>query len=67
MPVDFELKSLDGQVIHNVSAFTAEKVTGGREIVDWDQYSSKWKHLREIAFPNIDRTTTVDLLIGVIE
>ena len=65
MPVDFELKSLDGQVIHNVSAFTTEKVTGDMEVVDWNQYASKWKHLREITFPNIDRTTTVDLLIGV--
>ena len=65
MPVDFELKSLDGQVIHNVSAFTTEKVTGNMEVVDWNQYASKWKHLREITFPNIDRTTTVDLLIGV--
>ena len=35
------------------------------EVVDWNQYASKWKHLREITFPNIDRTTTVDLLIGV--
>ena len=35
------------------------------EVVDWNQYASKWKHLREITFPNINRTTTVDLLIGV--
>ena len=65
MPVDFELKSLDGQVIHNVSAFNTEKVTGDMEVVDWNQYASKWKHLIEITFPNIDRTPMVDILIGV--
>ena len=39
MPVDFELKSLDGQVIHNVSAFTTEKVAGDMEVIDWNQYA----------------------------
>ena len=65
VPVDFELKSLDRQVIHNVSTYTTEKVTRDMEVVVWNQYASKWKDLREITFPNIDRTTTVDLLIGV--
>ena len=65
MPVDFELKSLDGQVIHNVSAFTTKKVTGEMEVVDWNQYASKWKHLKEITFPKVERRTTLDLLIGV--
>ena len=55
MPVDFELKSLDGQVIHNVTAFTTKKVTRDMEVVDWNQYASKWKHLKEITFPKVEK------------
>jgi hypothetical protein len=65
MPVKFELKSLDGKVTHNVSAFTTEKVTGDMEVIDWNEYAGRWDHLKKIEFPKIGQKSTVDLLIGV--
>jgi hypothetical protein len=46
MPVEFELKSLDGKVTHNVSAFTTEKVTGDMQVIDWNEYAGRWDHLK---------------------
>ena len=65
MPVEFELKSLDGEVTHHVNAFTTEKVTGDMEVVDWNKFAKRWDHLKNINFPKIHQKSTVDLLIGV--
>ncbi|PFX31939.1 hypothetical protein AWC38_SpisGene3221 [Stylophora pistillata] len=62
--VEFTISSLNGKVSKQASAYTTERVTGNKEVVDWRQYQSKWKHLQDIEFPQAGPRTTVDVLIG---
>ena len=48
-----------------MEAFTTTRVTGNMQIIDWNQHSKKWNHLKEIKFPNIGPRPMVELLIGV--
>ena len=61
-PVNFKLKSLDGNVSVNVNAYTANRVTGN---LDWNKYKKRWVHLQNIDFPRTEKRPTVDILIGV--
>ena len=36
-----------------------------RQVVDWNLYKAKWKHLKGIKFPQVGPRPIVDLLIGV--
>ena len=50
-PVNFELLSVDCKVNMNVTAYTANSVTGDMTVIDWNEYRSKWPYLRKINFP----------------
>ena len=50
-PVSFELLSVDRKVNMNVTAYTANRVTGNMPVIHWNEYSSKWPYLRKIDFP----------------
>ena len=50
-PVNFELLSVDCKVNMNVTAYTANRVTGDMTVIDWNEYRSKWPYLRKINFP----------------
>ncbi|MCG8076809.1 MAG: DUF1759 domain-containing protein, partial [Candidatus Thiodiazotropha taylori] len=66
-PVDIELESLSGDASVNVTAFTANRVTGDMEAVNWNKYKDRWPHLKNIQF-DFQCTSTrpiVDLLIGL--
>ena len=63
-PVKFELESLDGNVRMNVSAFTANRVTGTMTVVDWYKYKKQWPHLKSIDFQRCATKPIVDILIG---
>ena len=63
--VEFRITSLSGELSKEVSAYTAERVTGDMEVVDWRKYRTKWGHLKDIKFPQVGPRTMVDLLIGV--
>ena len=62
--VALQLESLDGSVNENISALTVDDITGNMETIDWNQYSSKWGHLKGINFPQIGSKTKIDILIG---
>ncbi|XP_052281199.1 uncharacterized protein LOC127878708 [Dreissena polymorpha] len=64
-PVKFEIRSVNGSVKINVAAYTANKVTGDMEVVDWNKYQRKWPHLRDVTFPKATTRPIVDILIGV--
>ena len=64
-PVNFKLESLDGNVSMNVSAYTANKVTGNLTVVDWNSYKRRWAQLKNIDFPRTATRPIVDILIGV--
>ncbi|CAB4034781.1 Hypothetical predicted protein, partial [Paramuricea clavata] len=65
MPVEFKLESLDGKVNTTMEAYTTEKVTGDMKVVNWNQYATKWSHLKDIEFPVIASKPFVDILIGL--
>jgi hypothetical protein len=65
MPVEFKLESLDGKVNTTMKAYTTEKVTGDMKVVNWNQYATKWSHLKDIEFPVIASKPFVDILIGL--
>lgn len=64
-PVNFELKSLDGNVSVNVNAYTASRVTGNLAVVDSNKYKKRWVHLQNMNFPRTAKIPIVDILIGV--
>ena len=64
-PVEVDLESLDGNVKTTINAFTAERVTGNMNVIDWGKYARKCTHLKGIRFPNLGIRPRVDLLIGI--
>lgn len=65
MPVEFELQGVNGRVSEKITAFTAERVTGNMEVIQWNKFSYKWQHLKALDFPNPGTRPIVDLLIGI--
>ena len=65
MPVEFELESLNGLVDMKMSAFTAARVTGNMNVVEWSDLARKWEHLRGIEFWRVGPRPIVDILIGL--
>ena len=63
-PVNFELESVNGNVKLNVSAFTANRVTGSMTVVDWYKYKKQWPHLKSLDFQRCASEPIVDILIG---
>ena len=64
-PIEFELESLDGNVKTSICPFTAKRVTGNMNVIDWGMYVTKCTYLKGIQFPNPGIRPIVDLLIGV--
>ena len=52
-PVNFELKSVNGQSERENVAYTASMVTGNMTVVDWNKYRMKWQHLKMLTFGNL--------------
>ena len=65
MPVEFDLQSMDGNSSARISAFTATRVTGDMQTVDWKRQDRKWRHLQGIHFPNLSPQPFIDMLIGI--
>lgn len=63
--VEFMINSMDGRVLKQASAYTTERVTGDMQVLNWNLYKTKWKHLERIKFPQVGPRPIVDLLIGV--
>ena len=63
-PVDFEIESVNGNVRMNVSAFTANRVTGAMTVVDWCKYKKQWPHLKSVDFQRCASKPIVDILVG---
>ena len=65
MPVELGLESTDGNIDMILSAYTATKVTGDLQVVDWQKVGSSWSHLQSIDFPKTVSPPIVDILIGM--
>ena len=63
-PVNFSLRSLDGSLSKDVTAYTAKEVTGNLQAIPWEQIKQKWSYLAKISFPII-KSRQVDMLIGL--
>ena len=63
-PVNFLLRSLDGNLSKDVTAYTAKEVTGNLQAIPWEQIKQKWSYLPKISFPII-KSRQVDMLIGL--
>ena len=64
-PINVRLKSINGKVSIDVTAYTANRVTGSMPVVDWNSYKRKWPHLRNIDFPRSFSRPIADVLIGL--
>ena len=63
--VNFELQSVYGKVSYKVNAYTTSRVTGDMNVIDWNEYSMKWPHLRSIKFPLNAKSPIVNILLGL--
>ena len=63
-PVNFLLRSLDGNLSKDVTVYTAKEVTGNLQVTPWEQIKQKWSYLAKISFPVI-KSRQVDMLIGL--
>ena len=61
--VHFELESVNGNVNMNVTAYTANRVTGNLNVVDWSNYKKRWPYLEKLDFPLNTSRPIVDILI----
>ena len=64
-PVDVTVESVTGDAKFEVTAYTANRVTGTMSAFDWTQYAQRWPHLQRINFPKIAKRPHVDVLIGL--
>ena len=51
--VEFTINSLDGGVHKQASTYTTERSTGNMQVLNWNLYKTKWKHLKHIKFPQM--------------
>ena len=63
--VEFTINSLDGRVDKRASAYMTERVMGNMQVLNWNMYKAKWKHLEHIKFLQVEPRPIVYLLIGV--
>lgn len=63
-PVKCTIENMENTFKCEISAFTAERVTGNLQVTDWSKHAHAWKHLQSIPFQKIGAHTTVDILIG---
>jgi len=62
---EFAINSLDGRVHKQASTYTTERVTDNMQVLNWNLYKTRWKHLEPIKFPQVGPRPSADLLIGV--
>ena len=65
IPVECGIESLDGRINMNITAFTANRVTGNMKAVNWARYTKNWNHLKDIKFRYLGPRRIVDILIGI--
>lgn len=63
--VKFEIESTDGTFSKETEAQTVKHVTGNLKVIDWEQEKSRFKHLRNINFPTVNKKPQIDMLIGL--
>ena len=53
--VSLELKSTNGKIKREITAFTTSNVTGDLQALPWLKTRANWKHLSDIPFPKVKR------------
>ena len=64
-PVEFRLRSMNGQVNIVIEAFTINDITGDLKTVNWKAINRNWDHLGGVSFPQVNSRNKFDMLIGV--
>ena len=64
-PVEFTLRSMNGQVNIVIEGFTINDVTGNLKTVNWKAINRNWDHLRGVDFSQVNSRSKIDMLIGV--
>jgi len=62
--VKFKLEDVNHEAQFSIEALTVDSVTGSLPVVNWEQRKWDYDHLKDINFPEVDKTK-VDLLIGM--
>ena len=64
-PVQFTLRSMNGQVNTVIEAYAISDVTGDLKTINWKAINRNWDHLRGINFVQVNSRTKTDILIEV--
>ena len=65
MPLEFDLKSIDGKVDMKIHACTGDRVTASMKAINSRSFANKWNHLKGITFPIVGARPVIDILIGI--
>ena len=63
--VEFGIRSLDCVTHKKASAYTTKRVTGNMQVIEWNLYKTKWRHLKDINSLPVGPCPIADVLIGV--
>ena len=62
--VEIGIESVDGKVDNVIVAKTSQKICGRMKPTNWVKIQNRWDHMREIPFPKLAQTHTIDVLLG---
>ena len=62
--VNIGIKSVDRKVDSVIVARTPQKICGRMKPTNWMKIQDRWDHLREIPFPKLAQSHTIDVVLG---
>ena len=65
MPVELMVESLDGKMKEDISVLTVKQVTGGMNVINWNEHKNNWSHIKDIQFPEPSSKKFIDILLGM--
>ena len=62
-----EICSTSGQFRTSIGVYVIKDLSGASTKIDWSTTKHKWKHLKNVPFPNVSRRQGIDMLLGLTE
>ena len=58
------IESVDGKLDSVIVAMTSQKTCGRMKPTNWVKIKNRWDYMKEISFPKLAQTHTIDVLLG---
>ena len=58
------IESVDGKLDSVIVAMTSQKTCGRMKPTNWVKIKNRWDHMKEISFPKLAQTHTIDVPLG---